>query len=325
MKMFVTSFGKGKMIKSFVNTATVSLCVAMASCGTERYHSTISSTTQCKYGVKITQPDMGSLDFYDVSRPKRTNKCPLPAGVFLCSEEPVRSTDGGFELKLLPGRNMDLTQWSASQSNDCVLLSLIAWKELRSSVAGRGLEIVGPVITPTPIPAPPPPPVPVPTNPSPGGGNLFSPARIFNEALKWPKQYFRAGFAAQCANFVRQVLASSCNKSFSSEASDPIQSFQPWDANVVGTTSLSYGYANSLAGSEIGLKVSLSEARPGDLVFFRNTYGNWPTGTITHIGIYAGDETMIDRPTFNGPVMYRKMNMSLFTGALRVHRSLCNL
>ena len=42
-----------------------------------------------------------------------------------------------------------------------------------------------------------------------------------------------------------------------------------------------------------GAAIPLSEATAGDLVFFENTYGSWPAGTITHVGFYAGDNQML--------------------------------
>lgn len=43
-----------------------------------------------------------------------------------------------------------------------------------------------------------------------------------------------------------------------------------------------------------------SQAQPGDLVFFQNTYGNWEPGTITHVGIYIGDGKMINASSSKG-------------------------
>jgi cell wall-associated NlpC family hydrolase len=44
----------------------------------------------------------------------------------------------------------------------------------------------------------------------------------------------------------------------------------------------------------------MSQAKPGDLVFFYNTYGEWEPGTITHVGIYAGDGQMLHASGKNG-------------------------
>lgn len=37
----------------------------------------------------------------------------------------------------------------------------------------------------------------------------------------------------------------------------------------------------------------INEAVPGDLIFFKNTYGDYPEGTITHVGIFAGDGQLL--------------------------------
>lgn len=73
--------------------------------------------------------------------------------------------------------------------------------------------------------------------------------------------------------------------------------------------------ADGLAGSDVGDLVT-GEARAGDIVLYRNTFGNYPYGTITHVGIASLSPGMIydagsgsivhhrsiDR-TFKGPVV----------------------
>ena len=44
----------------------------------------------------------------------------------------------------------------------------------------------------------------------------------------------------------------------------------------------------------------ISEAKPGDLVFFKNTYGDWPEGTITHVAIFAGDGKLLQACSSKG-------------------------
>jgi len=51
----------------------------------------------------------------------------------------------------------------------------------------------------------------------------------------------------------------------------------------------------------------IAQARPGDLVFFHNTYGSWDPGTITHVGIYLGDGKMLHAGSSNG-VSYADLN-----------------
>lgn len=38
---------------------------------------------------------------------------------------------------------------------------------------------------------------------------------------------------------------------------------------------------------------SIDDAKPGDLLFFANTYGDYPEGTITHVGIFVDSDTML--------------------------------
>jgi hypothetical protein len=56
-------------------------------------------------------------------------------------------------------------------------------------------------------------------------------------------------------------------------------------------------FANSLAGDEIGVKISSkSQLQPGDLVFWRQTYPEFARSpVITHVGIYAGNDKVVDR------------------------------
>lgn len=268
----------------------------------------------CKYGVTLTNTT-NVFSFHTTSSPNRVSSCSLPTDMTLCSSEPIQSTNDGYEVKLVPVHNQALLEYSMNSRNDCILLSAIRWKELKSTISGAGLKVIGPVRRPPPVSEIP--------RPLPGGDNSFL-KRIYNEATRWPKRMYREGVPAQCANFVREVLARTCSDRFQGDGGDAIQSFSPWDINVIGSESLAPSYANSLAGPEIGKKISrMEDARPGDLVFLRNTYGSWPYGTITHIGIYAGQNMMIDRPTFDGPVLYRAVNLSLFVGALRINSALC--
>lgn len=56
------------------------------------------------------------------------------------------------------------------------------------------------------------------------------------------------------------------------------------------------GFANSLAGNEIGRQISAkSDLRPGDLVFWRFTDPHFKTPVISHVGIFAGSDHIVDR------------------------------
>lgn len=67
---------------------------------------------------------------------------------------------------------------------------------------------------------------------------------------------------------------------------------------------------------ERGKKIDLSDAKPGDLVFF-NIYG----ARISHVGIFAGKSLFIHAPTWGKRVSYADMNLpywkKTFVGAVR--------
>ena len=113
---------------------------------------------------------------------------------------------------------------------------------------------------------------------------------IATKVLAWVGKEFRAGQKEQCCYFVREVL---------NEAGlSPGVTKSPSDKYLP----TGEGYANSLAGDDIGKKISRKDLLPGDLVFFKNTYGEYPEGTITHIGIYTGDGYFVHRSTSAKPV-----------------------
>jgi hypothetical protein len=96
--------------------------------------------------------------------------------------------------------------------------------------------------------------------------------------------------------FVRQVL---------DEADSPIKdavTTAPVDnkAHGLGT---SFFLASSLAGRDLGEMVDkIANLKPGAIVFFDDTYGNYPKGTITHVGVFVGNGKMVHRPTKARPV-----------------------
>jgi hypothetical protein len=115
-------------------------------------------------------------------------------------------------------------------------------------------------------------------------------------AEDWIGKDFKPGQKEQCCYFVRNCLFEAGLKAG--------VTLKPSDGLSTGE-----GYANSLAGDDIGLKIEkISSLMPGDLVFFKNTYGNWPDGTITHIGIYVGNGNFVHRPTASRPVEKADLN-----------------
>lgn len=66
-----------------------------------------------------------------------------------------------------------------------------------------------------------------------------------------------------------------------------------WVYNNVCGTGINGDYTNAATLYEdFCTPLSSSEARPGDVVFFRGTYG--PSSYISHVGIYCGEGVMID-------------------------------
>lgn len=119
---------------------------------------------------------------------------------------------------------------------------------------------------------------------------------IVSIAKEWIGFNFHPGQREQCAAFVRDVINEAgfeigCTKN-------------PSDLSLLTTGStLAPGYANSFAGDDIGLKITkISDLKEGDIVLFKNTYGNWKDGVITHVGIYIGNSEFIHRPTSSKPV-----------------------
>ncbi|MDJ1168937.1 glycosyl hydrolase 108 family protein [Roseofilum sp. BLCC_M154] len=134
--------------------------------------------------------------------------------------------------------------------------------------------------------------------------------KIVAIAEQWVGKEFNPGATAQCMYFVRHVL---------SEAG-----LEPGvTANPIDGYTTSEGYANSLAGADVGQLIeSKDELRPGDLVMFSNTYGDWPDGTITHVAIYIGNGLMIDRPTASEPVQKRSISKFEFAVGVRLRSTL---
>lgn len=117
---------------------------------------------------------------------------------------------------------------------------------------------------------------------------------------------------AQCANFVRDVLAEA-------GVSLPVSA-----APVDGISPTGYSLANSLAGRDIGSVIKdPQKLRPGDLVFWKNTYtGWWPESAITHVGFYVGGGKIVDKG--NAPTPHQRSLYAFprkdFIAGIRIHR-----
>jgi hypothetical protein len=145
--------------------------------------------------------------------------------------------------------------------------------------------------------------------------------RIVNHAKSWQEQTYRVGLAEQCMNWTREVLVAVCGSHFAS-----VQTLKPWDLAQLGEgDELLPEHADSLAGDEFGLKVTeLNDVQPGDLIFLKNTYGNWAPGVITHVGIATGNGNYIHRMTSNqGVVKDEAIPVDDFAYALRMDSKHC--
>jgi hypothetical protein len=130
-------------------------------------------------------------------------------------------------------------------------------------------------------------------------------ADILKEAQKWvnPDRDFKPGQTERCMDFVRTILRA---------ANHPKADFITSAASDGMSTGILM--ASSLSGNDCGQKITnIAQLMPGDIVFFKNTYGNFPPGTITHVGIAASPSSdMIHRSTSAKPV--RQVNIIQFGG-----------
>jgi peptidoglycan hydrolase-like protein with peptidoglycan-binding domain len=125
-------------------------------------------------------------------------------------------------------------------------------------------------------------------------------ADVAATAKDWAGRNFKPGESERCQDFVNTMLNTT----------------SPGLADKIGTTrqaidGLESGenLASRFFGKDVSKPVTdLSQAKPGDIVGFANTYGNYPPGTITHVGIYVGDGMIVDRPTSDRPVQLRSID-----------------
>ncbi|WP_237065373.1 NlpC/P60 family protein [Microbulbifer guangxiensis] len=147
-------------------------------------------------------------------------------------------------------------------------------------------------------------------------------SRVVAKALPWESREYRVGTAEQCMNWTREVLVAACGKHFAT-----LETRDPWDAHLLGPDDkLLPEHVDSLAADEFGEKITrIEDLRPGDLVFLKNTYGNWAEGVLTHVGIALGDGTYIHRMTSNdGIVKIDPIPAGDFDSGIRLKESLCH-
>jgi cell wall-associated NlpC family hydrolase len=166
-----------------------------------------------------------------------------------------------------------------------------------------------------PPPSVAPPVKPPPPSPTPSEGDAKS-RRIVKIAKDWVGTQFKPGVSAQCAVFVRAVFK---------EAGIPLAISQnPFD-KAVQWIDAHPARAQSFFGKDVGtLVLKQEDLRPGDLVGFKNTYGNWKPGAITHVGIVVdrkpdGTIMMVDRATRSAPIQYRSIATFKFAVGVRPH------
>jgi len=121
--------------------------------------------------------------------------------------------------------------------------------------------------------------------------------KLLDVAKAWVGRDFHPGQTEQCMAFVRQCLY---------EARHPLAEVvtkKPVDGLETG-----FYLASSLAGRDLGEMVDkIANLKPGAILFFDDTYGDYPPNTITHVGIYAGDGMFIHRPTVAKPVVMQSL------------------
>lgn len=126
----------------------------------------------------------------------------------------------------------------------------------------------------------------------PGGANRLLQAANNNLGLF-------AGQTERCADAIRELFKVAGVAIGSTE--------KAWDGLESGPR-----LASSFFGSDMGQRInSKQDLRPGDLVGFERTYGNWGPGVQTHVGLYAGGGEMYDHSSRRGLV---KRPMDTFAG-----------
>ncbi|MDU0113228.1 NlpC/P60 family protein [Psychrosphaera aquimarina] len=146
-------------------------------------------------------------------------------------------------------------------------------------------------------------------------------SKIIDNATMWNEKAYRVGKAEQCMNWTREVLVAACGGHFNTLETD-----QPWDGHLLGEgDKLLPEHADSLASETLGKKIlEIDQLQKGDLVFLKNTYGNWAEGVITHIGIAMGNGKYIHRMTSNkGIVKIQSIDSTEFDAGLRLNQELC--
>lgn len=192
-------------------------------------------------------------------------------------------------------------------------------------------------VDPAPAPKPQSPPSPEPKAPAKlRSGTIFqpNPNKNFNSISQARKKiaelaiadarkglHYKVGQSARCADYVDNVLSRAGWNAKQTITKQPIDKFRDTGKYM----------ANRWFGPDIGEVITdPSKLEVGDLVAFRNTYGNWRKGAITHVGIYVGRGMIVDRGTAAAPVLYRSIRTfdkggeSKFSVGVRLHEKWFN-
>ena len=120
-------------------------------------------------------------------------------------------------------------------------------------------------------------------------------ATLLLRARAWVGHAFSGDEKEQCANFIRRLFAES------GIWMTPAK--KPFDFHLTEGLPQGPAFANSLFSAELGQLLGYGDLKAGDLMAFRDTYeGEFPKGCITHVGLYEGEDVMIDRSTGGEPV-----------------------
>jgi len=113
--------------------------------------------------------------------------------------------------------------------------------------------------------------------------------KIENAAKSWDGKsiYGVKGCPGEtCSFFVRHVFEEALHDA----GKMPVAHTRPYYRdNGVTQLPTNENFADGLAGDAIGAKIAPAQMMSGDLLFFRDTYrGDFPAGSITHVGICVG-------------------------------------
>lgn len=110
---------------------------------------------------------------------------------------------------------------------------------------------------------------------------------------------YKPNQSARCADYVENVLQRAGWNIKDTITKEPLDQFRQTGKYM----------ANRFAGPDIGTVITnVNDLQPGDLVVFRNTYGNWERGAITHVAIVVSKKMIVDRGTASAPVLHRSIN-----------------